>query len=85
MKMRTILASVTALLFTTVAAFCFDQHEDHAAHSQVGNINFSNSCAPTAQADMRHLWNAIDGLLLRVCLCRPPEPGPDQAVFSNAG
>jgi hypothetical protein len=52
MKLRTILGGVTALLFTTVAAFCHDEHESHAGHGQVGKVNFSNSCAPAAQADL---------------------------------
>lgn len=52
MKLRTILASVTALLFTTAVAFCHDEHEGHAGHGQVGKVNFSNSCAPAAQADL---------------------------------
>ena len=41
-----------SLLFTTVAALCHDEHEDHAGHGQVGSVNFSNSCAPAVQADL---------------------------------
>src|ERR1700676_1520586 len=52
MKHRTVIASVAALLFTTVAALCHDEHEGHAGHGQVGNVNFSNSCAPAVQADL---------------------------------
>ena len=52
MKLHTILASITALLFTTVTAFCHDEHEGHAGHGQVGKVNFSNSCAPAVQADL---------------------------------
>src|SRR6202166_259644 len=52
MKLRTVIASVAALLFTTVAALCHDEHEGHAGHGQVGNVNFSNSCAPAVQADL---------------------------------
>ena len=52
MKLRTILAIVPALLFTTVVAFCHDEHEGHAGHGQVGKVNFSNSCAPAVQADL---------------------------------
>jgi hypothetical protein len=52
MKQRTVIASVAALLFTTAAALCHDEHEGHGAHSQVGNVNFSNSCAPAVQAEL---------------------------------
>ena len=52
MKLRTIIVCVTALLFTNVAALCQDEHEGHAGHGQVGTVNFSNSCAPAAQADL---------------------------------
>ncbi len=52
MKQRTVIASVAALLFTTATALCHDEHEGHGAHSQVGNVNFSNSCAPAVQADL---------------------------------
>jgi hypothetical protein len=52
MKLRTIIVCVTALLFTNVAALCQDEHEGHAGHGQVGNVNFSNSCAPAVQADL---------------------------------
>jgi hypothetical protein len=52
MKQRTIVACVAALLFMTVAARCHDEHEGHAGHGQVGNVNFSNSCAPAVQADL---------------------------------
>ena len=40
MKLHTVIASVAALLFTTVAALCHDEHEGHAGHSQVGTVNF---------------------------------------------
>jgi hypothetical protein len=46
MKLRTIIVSVTALLLTNVAALCQEEHEGHAGHGQVGNVNFTNSCAP---------------------------------------
>jgi hypothetical protein len=52
MKLRTILASVTALLFTTVVAFGHDEHEGHTGHGQVGKVDFSNSCAPAVQAEL---------------------------------
>src|ERR1700692_2493134 len=52
MKLRTIIVSVTALLFTNIAALCQDEHEGHAGHGQVGNVTFSNSCAPAVQADL---------------------------------
>ncbi len=52
MKLRTIIVCVTALLFTNVAARCQDEHEGHAARGRVGNVNFSNSCAPAVQADL---------------------------------
>ena len=52
MKLRTIIASLAALLFTTAAALCHDEHEGHAGHRQVGNVNFSNSCAPAVQAEL---------------------------------
>src|SRR5260370_2114564 len=52
MKQRTVIAGVAALLFTTAAALCHDEHEDHGAHSQVGNVNFSVSCPPAVQADL---------------------------------
>lgn len=52
MKLRTIIVCVTTLLFTNVAALCQDEHEGHAGHGQVGKVNFSNSCAPAAQADL---------------------------------
>src|ERR1700730_19138509 len=43
MKTRTVIASVAAILFTTVAALCHEEHVGHAGHGQVGNVNFSNS------------------------------------------
>src|SRR6202051_2778759 len=52
MKLRTIIASLTALLFTTVAALCHNEHDAHAGHAQGGNVNFSNSCVPAVQADL---------------------------------
>ena len=52
MKLRTIIVSVTALLFTNIAALCQDEHEGHAGHGQVCKVNFSNSCAPAVQADL---------------------------------
>jgi hypothetical protein len=52
MKLRTIIVSITALLFTNVAALCHDEHEGHAGHGQVGNVSFSNSCVPAVQADL---------------------------------
>jgi hypothetical protein len=52
MKLRTIIASVTALLFTAVAVYGHDEHEGHAGHGHVGSVNFSNSCAPAAQAEL---------------------------------
>jgi hypothetical protein len=52
MKLRRIIVCVTALLFTNVAALCQDEHEGHARHGHVGNVNFSNSCAPAVQADL---------------------------------
>src|SRR3954470_10278386 len=52
MKRCKVIASAAALLFTTVAAFGHDEHQDHAGHGQVGNVNFSNSCAPAVQADL---------------------------------
>ena len=52
MKLRTLIAGATALLFTTAAALCHDEHEGHAGRGQVGNVNFSNSCAPAVQADL---------------------------------
>lgn len=52
MKPRTIFASVIALLFTTAAAFCHDEHQGHAGHGTVGTVNFSNSCAPAVQAEL---------------------------------
>jgi len=52
MKLRTVIASVAAILFTTVAALCHDEHMGHAGHGQVGNVNFSNSCAAAVQADL---------------------------------
>src|ERR1700686_4414311 len=52
MKLRTIIVCVTALLFTNIAALCHDEHLGHAGHGQVGNVNFSNSCAAAVQADL---------------------------------
>jgi len=52
MKTRTVIASVAAILFTTVAALCHEEHVGHAGHGQVGNVNFSNSCAAAVQADL---------------------------------
>jgi hypothetical protein len=52
MKLRTIIAGAAAFLFTTVAALCHDEHEGHAGHGQVGNVDFSNSCSPAVQADL---------------------------------
>jgi len=79
MKLRTILVSFTALLFTTAAAFCHDEHEGHAGHGQVGNVNFSNSCAPAAQADLARsvamlhsFWFSAGEQAFRNVLARDP-------------
>ncbi len=49
---HTIIATVTSLLFTTVA-LCDDEHAGHGGHGhQVGKVNFSNSCSPDVQADL---------------------------------
>lgn len=52
MKLRTVIVGAAALLFTTAAALCHDEHEGHAGHGQVGNVDFSNSCASAVQADL---------------------------------
>jgi hypothetical protein len=50
---RTIIATVTSLLFTTAAALCDDEHAGHGGHGhQVGKVDFSNSCASDVQADL---------------------------------
>jgi hypothetical protein len=52
MKLRTVIASLATLLFTSVAALCHDEQMGHAGHGHVGNVNFSNSCAAAVQADL---------------------------------
>ena len=79
MKLRAIIVGVTALLFTNVAALCQDQHEGHAGHGQVGNVNFSNSCAPAVQADLasgvamlHSFWYSAGEQVFRKVLARDP-------------
>src|SRR5436189_6160976 len=52
MKLRTIFAGVAALLFTTVVAFCQDEHEGHAGHGEVGSVTFANSCGAAVQGEL---------------------------------
>jgi hypothetical protein len=80
MKLRTIIASLTALLFTTAAALCHDEHEGHAGHGQVGNVTFSNSCAPAVRADLasgvamlHSFWFSAGEQVFRNVLARDPK------------
>ncbi len=80
MKLRTIIASLTALLFTTVTALCHDEHEGHTGHGQVGNVNFSNSCAPDVQADLTRgvamlhsFWFSAGEQVFREVLVKDPK------------
>jgi hypothetical protein len=53
MKPRaTLAAGIAALLFTAATARCHDEHAGHEGHGKVGTVNFQNSCAPEAQADL---------------------------------
>jgi len=80
MKLRTIITSLAALLFTTAAALGHDEHEGHAGHGQVGNVSFSNSCAPAVQADLasgvamlHSFWFSAGEQVFRDVLARDPK------------
>src|SRR6185369_2221071 len=76
---RTIIATVTALLFTT-AALCDDEHAGHGGHGhQVGKVDFSNSCASGVQADLasgiamvHSFWFSAGEQAFRNVLARDP-------------
>src|SRR5690349_16866755 len=55
MTVRIVIAGIAALVLSSGAALSHDEHahDEHAGHAAhgLGEVNFSNSCAPAVQAD----------------------------------
>jgi tetratricopeptide (TPR) repeat protein len=51
MGVRTVTASIAALLLTSGLAVAHEEHAGHAGQGKVGEVSFANSCAPAVQAD----------------------------------
>jgi tetratricopeptide (TPR) repeat protein len=51
MRLRTVTASIAALLLASGVAFSADDHAGHEGHGKLGTVAFPNSCAAAVQAD----------------------------------
>ncbi len=79
MKMRLLVASAAALLFSSGIALSDDEHGGHTGQNLVGKVAFANSCTPAVQADflrgvamLHSFWYTAGEDTFRAVLAKDP-------------